>query len=54
MAIDQPRINQRSERQEHKAQDQDENAAERAVQIVREEEKERQSEARKRKDHDQE
>src|SRR5271157_3550228 len=53
-AIDHPRIDQRRQRQEEKAQDQKENAAERPVQIVREQEQQRQSEAGEREDHDQE
>jgi hypothetical protein len=53
-AIDQPRVHQRGERQEDEAQDQEQDAVEGAVHVMREKPQERYREARERQDHDQE
>jgi hypothetical protein len=54
VAIDHPRVHQRGERKKEEAQDQYEDAAEGPIQIMREQEQEGQSKARKRENHDQE
>ena len=53
-AIDQPRVHQRRERQEYEAEDEEQDALEGPVQIVREQEKKRYRDAREREDQDQE
>jgi hypothetical protein len=52
--VDQPCVDQRSERQEDEPQDQEQDAVEGPVQIMREQEQERYRDARKREDQDQE